>query len=257
VATSPNDGPLFGAWTYSLNHHLGNSISNSWINYGGGVCPSTVTSILKTATKAHVTVLAASGDTGAWGYKQSTGDSYPADCPQVLTVGGTTLAVKSGGTYSSESAWGGAGGGYVTGVKEAKYQVYAEIKDSPHLLGKSDVSADANPGTGVWVYDTPACGGWCVVGGTSVACPLWAAFIALANQIRAHHGFKPAGFLEPFLYTWVYGKGGTSTLYHSDFHDVKVGSDGWPAGKGWDVPTGLGSFIGAKLAPTIGDNSSA
>jgi subtilase family serine protease len=250
-------GDLFGAWTYSLDHSLGNQISNSWIDYGGGVCPSNVVSILKTATSDHVSILAASGDGGAWGQNQGTGDSYPADCQQVLTVGGTTLTIDSKGNYQSESAWAGAGGGYVTGATEPKYQTKVKITDTFKDLGKSDVSSDADPNTGVWVYNTPYCGGWCVVGGTSVACPTWAGFLADVNQLRATNGYQALGFFSKYLYENVYGVKGGSSLYPKDFHDVKTGSDGWPAGKGWDVPTGLGSMVGDNLAKQLGDTSGA
>jgi subtilase family serine protease len=258
-AAAPSDADLFGSWTYSLDHSLGNQISNSWINYGGGLCPSSVVSILKTATTDHVSILAASGDGGAWGYGKSTGDSYPADCQQVLTVGGTTLSIDSKGDYQSESAWADAGGGYVTGATEPKYQSSVKITEpsGQKLLGKSDVSADANPSTGVWVYNTPYCGGWCVVGGTSVACPLWAGFLADANQIRASNGYNALGFFSKYLYKTVYGVKGSSSLYPKDFHDVTTGNDGWPAGKGWDAPTGLGSMVGDNLAQQLGSASGA
>jgi subtilase family serine protease len=266
-AASASDTDLFGAWSYALSNNLGNQISNSWIDYGGGECPSNVVSILQTATTDHVSILAASGDAAAWGYKQPIGDSYPADCIQVLTVGGTTLTIDSKGNYVSESVWScgfecGTGGGYTSGVKEPSYEKSVKIVEpkpapKPKLLGKSDVSADANPNTGVWVYNTPDCGGWCVVGGTSVACPLWAGFLGDVNQIRAIDGFSPIGYFSPYLYDTVYGLKGSSSLYAADFHDITSGSNGWPAGKGWDAPTGLGSFIGDNLAEQLGSTSGA
>jgi subtilase family serine protease len=252
VASQPQDSPLFGSWTYALSNHLGNQISNSWIDYDGGACPASVAKILNNASAEHVTVLAASGD-GGGGY----GNSYPQDCLHVLSVGGTTLSVTTAGKYESESAWSGTGGGYVSGTHEAGYQTRVNITDSAHELAKADVSAVADPSTGVWVYNTPYCGGWCVVGGTSVACPLWAAFLADANQIRASNGYAAAGFVTRFLYKTVYGLNGGSSVYGKDFHDVTTGSNGYSAGKGWDVPTGLGTFIANTLANEIGSNSGA
>jgi subtilase family serine protease len=251
-SAQPSSKDLYGSWSYALSNNLGNQISNSW--GGGGNCGAN--SILKTATTDRVTILASAGDSGAWG-QNFGGNVAPADCKEVLTVGGTTLNVGSGGSYSSESAWGGSGGGYVIGVAEPKYQASVKITDTFKLLAKSDVSADADPNTGVWVFNILYCNGWCVVGGTSVACPLWAAFMADVNQIRAANGFQAAGFVDQFLYQTVYGVSGSSKLYSSDFHDVTTGNDGWPAGPGWDVPTGLGSFIGAALAQTIGSNATA
>ncbi len=78
--------------------------------------------------------------------------------------------------------------------------------------------------------------------------------MADVNQIRASHGFNAAGFVNPFLYTVVYGPSGSSKHYSSDFHDITSGNNGWPAGKGWDAVTGLGSFIVPALARTLGTN---
>jgi len=144
----------------------------------------------------------------------------------------------------------------VLGVPEPSYQLAANINDQFGTLAKSDVSAVADPFTGVWVFISGQ--GWLVVGGTSVSCPLWAGFMALVNQIRAsHRHFAPAGFINPFLYSTVYGPNGNSAVYANDFHDVKTGSNGWAAGTGWDVPTGLGSFRAFNLAQTLGTNATA
>jgi subtilase family serine protease len=250
-AAQPSFSDLYGGWSYALTHSLGNEISNSW--GGGGNCGAD--SILSTAQKDNVTVLASAGDSGAWGQNHG-GNVQPADCLKLLTVGGTTLNVMSNGSYVSESAWSGSGGGYVIGAKEPKFEIKANITDSFKELAKSDVSADADPNTGVLVYNAGD-GGWFVVGGTSVSCPLWAGFLADVNQVRASKGLFPVGFVNPFLYTKVYGPNGSSSLYSKDFHDITSGNDGWPAGKGWDAPTGIGSFIATPLAQTLGTNSKA
>jgi subtilase family serine protease len=259
VAQQASFTDLLGAWSYSLSNSLGNQISNSW----GGTASCGANSVLTTAAKDHVTVLASAGDSLAWGDGTSQRSQSPADCLKVLTVGGTTLVVDNNGNYVSESVWGngcpsgtGTGGGYVTGVKEPKFESSVKINDKYGVLAKSDVSADANPCTGVWVYDGGA-GGWGVVGGTSVSCPLWAGFMADVNQIRTSNGFHAAGDVNPFLYTKVYGVSGSSTLYAKDFHDITTGTNGWPAITGWDPPTGLGSFIGYNLAQTLGSSSGA
>jgi len=254
VSAKPSSSDLYGAWSYSLTNNLGNQISNSW----GGTqkCGSTPKGLVSQATSAGVTVLASSGDGGAWGQGMSLGAQVPADCKGVLTIGGTTLHILSDGTYQSELAWSGAGGGYVPNKGEPGYQTKANITDTFGLLAKSDVAADANPSTGVWFYDSGT-GGWSVVGGTSVACPLWAGFMADVNQIRATNGFVSAGMIQPFLYKNVYGVNGGSSLYHTDFHDVTSGNDGWPARAGWDAPTGIGSFDANNLAQTLGSYHNA
>jgi subtilase family serine protease len=253
IAAKPSGADLYAAWDYAIAHQLGNEISNSWGGSSG--CGSNLKSIVDTATKLGITILASSGDSAAWGQGTSRTEQSPADCKEVLTVGGTTLHVNASGYYESEDGWGLGGGGY-TNASEPSYQVNANITDPYSALAKPDVAADANPATGVWIYNSGQ-GDWSVWGGTSVACPLWAAFMADVNQIRASYGFHSAGFVQPFLYTTVYGVNGGSSLYNKDFNDITEGNNGWPAGPGWDAVTGLGSFIAPALAKTLGTNSSA
>ena len=271
VANQPSAPDMYKNWVYALNHNLGNQISNSYggsgcdvmcnntIGQGIGPCDLTngtqgfnVQKVLDEAEAKNVTILASAGDSGAWGIGK-TEEPIPSDCTGVLTVGGTTLTVSSAGNYTSESAWSGTGGGYVTKPAEPAYQKFAEIKDPYGTLAKPDVAADANPDTGVWFYNS----GWGVVGGTSLSSPLWTGFMALVNQIRASNGFHAAGFVSPFLYQTVYGKDGSSGIYAKDFHDIKTGNNGYPAGKGWDPDTGLGSFRAQTLAETLGSNETA
>jgi subtilase family serine protease len=261
-AATPSFADLTGAWTYSLTNSLGNQISNSW--GGSAACSPGAGSILKTAATHHVTVLASAGDSLAWGQGTAQAAQSPADCKQVLSVGGTTLHVTASGGYISESAWGtacipgsGTGGGYAPSTTEPSYQKNAKITDPFKVLATNVVSAVADPCTGVWVYDSSYSPTWLVVGGTSVSCPLWAGFMADVNQIRIGNGFNAAGFVNPFLFKTIYGVSGSSPNYHTDIHDVTKGTNGWPAGKGWDVPTGIGSFIAAPLANTLGTNSAA
>lgn len=262
---------MYLAWSYALKNNLGNQISDSWggagcgvkpcnNTLGEGIGPCTLTNgtqgvnvgnILSTAKSKHVTVLAASGDGGAWGYGTSAEEPVPGGCQGVLTVGGTLLTVTNSGAYKSEYGWSGSGGGYVTAPKEPSYQVTAQIKDPYKLLAKPDVSAIG--GTNVWVFDASS-GGWITVTGTSLATPLWAGFMADVNQIRAQNNYSPAGFVNAFLYSVIYTN---KTLYKSDFHDVSGGNNGWAGAKGWDPVTGLGSFVAQNLAETLGNEPNA
>ena len=253
-AATASTANLFGAWNYSLTHHLGAVISNSWGGSGG--CGTTPRHLLTTATSQHVTVLASSGDSGAWGSGQRLAAQQPADCAAVVTVGGTTLRTNSNGSYANESAWSGGGGGYVPRTKEPAYQTTAKIPDSFAELAKPDVAAVADPNTGVWVYDGLG-GGWFVVGGTSVACPIWAAYLADVNGWRAAGALATLGNLDPFLYGTVYGVSGGSANYALTVHDVVHGSNGWSAGTGWDAATGVGSFQGYALASLLATSPSA
>jgi subtilase family serine protease len=96
------------------------------------------------------------------------------------------------------------------------------------MRAQADVSADADPHTGVAVYDTFRQGGWLVFGGTSVAAPIVASIFALAGNATAN----PSGNLYS---------------HAADFSDVTSGTNGGcgaplcVAGQGWDGPTGLGT----------------
>jgi hypothetical protein len=114
-----------------------------------------------------VTFVAASGDTGT--------TQYPAASPNVLSVGGTTLSVTSQGTYISETPWSSTGTGTSPYEPQPTWQAAAASAAGLSSSGRTtpDVSFDANPSTGVSVYDSipyPGAGrsNWYTVGGTSV-----------------------------------------------------------------------------------------
>lgn len=254
VAAHSTFAALYAGWNYSLVHHLGKQVSNSWGGNGG--CGPTPKALLASAATAQVTVLASAGDTSAWGSGTSQTSQAPADCAPVLAVGGTTLNVNASGGYQSEAAWSGSGGGYVASTHEPSYETTAALSDSYSELAKPDVAAVADPSTGVWVYNGHA-GGWQTVGGTSVACPMWAGFVADANSWRASNSFSSLGNFNAYLYLHVYGISGASSNYSAEIHDVSSGSNGWAAGTGWDAATGIGSFNGYPLASQLGTDSSA
>jgi subtilisin-like proprotein convertase family protein len=184
-----------------------------------------------------VTFLAATGDAGQPG-------GYPAYSPNVVAVGGTTLSV-SGTTYLGESGWAGSGGGISTQENKPAYQ-NGVVTQSATRRTNPDVSMDADPVSGVAVYDSYDFGGspWVKVGGTSLATPLFAGVIAVADQGRALAGL---GSLD----------GATQTLPKlyalpaSDFHDETTGNNGFAAGPGYDLVTGRGSPVGNLLIPDL------
>ncbi|MFD0635686.1 ricin-type beta-trefoil lectin domain protein [Catenulispora yoronensis] len=169
----------------------------------------------------HVGVVevASSGDDGY-------GVSYPASSRYVVAAGGTTLRQNSGTSRGwTETAWSGSGSGCSSWAAKPSWQ---------HDTGcgnrtVADVSAVADPGTGVAVYDTYGNGGWLVVGGTSASSPIIASVYALAGT--------PSATAAASLYA------NTGSLY-----DVTSGSNGscnpgyvCTAGSGYDGPTGLGT----------------
>ncbi len=126
-----------------------------------------------------VTFIAASGDQGSPGY-------YPAYSPNVLAAGGTTLTLDANNTIQSETAWSGSGGGTSQFEPEPAYQQGFQSTGKRTI---PDVAWDADPNTGVAMYDsyddTDGDGDWYEIGGTSVAAPSWSGLIAIANQGRA------------------------------------------------------------------------
>ncbi|HUO06990.1 MAG TPA: Ig-like domain repeat protein [Phycisphaerae bacterium] len=191
-----------------------------------------------------------SGHTGV-AFVASTGDSgrpggYPAYSPNVVAVGGTSLSTNSVGTYQSESAWSGSGGGISTVESQPSYQK-GVVTQSTTRRTIPDVAFDADPSTGVAVYDSYNNGTstpWEVLGGTSVAAPAWAGLFAVADQGRVLAG---EGTLDsrtntlPLLYS----------APAADFHDITSGSNGFSASSGYDLVTGRGSPQANLLIPYL------
>jgi hypothetical protein len=172
-----------------------------------------------------VSFVASSGDSGA-------GALWPAISTNVLSVGGTTLSLNKNGTYSSETAWAGSGGG------ASQYQSEASYEKGVQTTGKQmdpDVAYDANPNTGFAVYDSVSydgSSGWEEVGGTSAGAPQWSALVAIANQGRVLNHEN----------TLTNAAAAVFALSSNDFHDITSGSDGgYSATKGYDEVTGLGT----------------
>ncbi len=185
-----------------------------------------------------VTFVASTGDQGSPG-------EYPAYSPNVLAVGGTSLYLNANGSFNSESAWSGSGGG--TSVFETAPAFQAGVAGSGART-IPDVSSDADPNTGVSVYDSfngTSAAPWEQVGGTSLAAPLWAGLIAIANQGRVASGgatLDGSGQTLPAIYA----------ISSGDFHDVTTGGNGgYGAGPGYDMVTGLGTPRANLLVPDL------
>lgn len=221
-------------------------ISNSW---GGDEYSSETqddsTYFLTPPGHQGVTILASTGDDG-------TPAGFPSYSPDVVAVGGTNLQIQSSGTYISESTWSDTGGG--TSIYETLPSFQSGINGANQASTTNrnvpDVAADADPNTGVYVLDTYSGGWFDGVGGTSLACPLWAGMIAIADQGRVLAGegtLNGATQTLPMLYS----------LPSSDFNDVTTGSNGtYSAGPGYDLVTGLGTPKANLLVPALAGYSS-
>jgi len=173
-------------------------------------------------------------------YFASTGDggcqaNWPASSPNAEAAGGTHIVRDSNGNFDGvETVWSGGGGGISAYEALPNYQLIIGNITGPHR-GTPDISADADPNTGVAVYSTTGCGGWCQVGGTSVSSPTLAGIVNAAGQFR-----QTTMNEQGVLYGWYRNPG----LYRKYIYDVTSGSNGGscgPAKLGWDEGSGLGT----------------
>ena len=214
-------------------------ISNSWGGSESSSDPSTDNTYFKHATGTVTTVSAGDSDYGV---------SYPATSPNVVSVGGTALSTASNSRGWTESVWNTTTGSEGTGSGCSAYEAQPAWQTSlglPSGCSKrvdNDVAADADPATGVAVYDTyNGDGGWNEVGGTSASSPMVAAMFALAGNA----GANPAQ--DIYQHT-------------ANFYDVTSGKDAsscspsylCTAGTGYDGPTGIGTPNGIAGLQTGG-----
>lgn len=257
VYEAPNsDSGVLDAYSRIASDNLAPVVSSSW---GASEDETTSTfmnaenTIFQQMAAQGQSVFAASGDDGAYddpSHPTNLSVDDPSSQPFVTGVGGTTLLLTTANTYHSESAWGGAGSGGGGGVSHVWSIPTWQASVSTSANGESttkrmvpDVSLDANPDTGYPVY-LAASGGWELVGGTSCAAPIWAAFLALVNQQRVANGYARIGQANPAIY-----QAAESAQYPVAFHDVNDGTTNlaYAASEDYDLATGWGSFNGAGL----------
>lgn len=211
-ATTNSFNNLAAAVAYAKTIPGVRAISNS---YGG--TDSGGSSFDSTYSANNIAITASTGDSGY-------GAQFPADAPGVIAVGGTSLA--SNGT---ETAWNGAGSG--CGLSHAKPSWQAGVTDACAGRMEADISAVADPNTGVAVYGPTSRrgSGWMVFGGTSASAPLIGAMFALRNgTINAASSIYSH---RANLTDVTSGSNGTSCPVNYYCHSVA----------GYDGPTGLGT----------------
>jgi subtilase family serine protease len=192
----------------------------------------------------------AAGDSRKWTKSQ---DVFPAEDDYVTCVGGTDLTTASaGGPWASETAWSSSGGGISPddiGIPSWQVAAAAGCASCSQVYRNGpDVSGNAN-----YTYYVCADQEACTAneyGGTSFATPMWAAYIALANEQAVTNTGKTIGFINPTLYTT-----GLGSSYDANFHDITSGSNGFSATVGYDLVTGWGSPNGPTLITTLGGSS--
>lgn len=224
-AKSASGTDLLNAVNYARNRSDVVAISMSW----GGNEFSGESSYDGYFTSPYgASFFASSGDNG-------TGAQWPAVSPNITGVGGTTLPLNSSGNLTGpETAWSGSGGGLSAYEAEPTYQTTFGVLSTNGFRAVPDVSYDADPNTGVSVYDSISYNGqsgWFTVGGTSAGSPQWAAIKSLGGTA-----------INSTLYP------DATKSYTTYFRDIISGTNGTcgfycTAQKGYDYVTGLGSPV--------------
>jgi hypothetical protein len=191
------------------------AVSNSYIGQGG--------SPRLYDFPGHI-ILASAGDGGY-------GAGEPAAFPTVVSVGGTHLTKGGSGRGWTETVWAGTGCGCTVYSKPSWQRDKGCMRRT-----MNDVAADADPATGVAIYDTYQNPGWQVSGGTSVSSPLVGSMYGLAGNGATINAAQS-------IYT-----------HRADFYDITVGSAAGSctpkylcsARHGYDGPTGIGTPNGVR-----------
>jgi len=198
------------------------------------------------------------GDARQPGFPDVNGNvSAPVDSPYITSVGGTTLTTAGGatGAWSAESVWNWGGGTGSSGGVSTLYTIpwwqqginMRANGGSTTMRNYPDVALTADS---IWVlYNNGSSGSY---GGTSCATPLWAGFLALANQLAVSNGLSTVGFINPTIY--AIGKGINANSYAATLHDTTSGNNTSTASPnryyavtGYDLATGWGSPNGSNL----------
>jgi subtilase family serine protease len=219
-------------------------ISNS---YGGGECYynskgtavcGTPAAYAKYYAIKNAIVTASSGDSDWFAGPQS-----PADFPTVVAVGGTSIYPYANKRGWLETGWTGAGSSCSKYIKAPSWIPPSVIKCAGGKRPIADVSAVADPFTGVLYYQTYPykTGGYGVVGGTSVSSPITAAIYALAGNAESqNYGAKlykaPSGSLTDV----IIGKNGILG-YKNVAGQTCAPVNICTVVPGWDGPTGNGT----------------
>ncbi len=265
---------------YVLRHHLGDVISQSFSateqTFPSKASVEALRGAYQLADRDHVTVLTASGDSGAAdvGLNETTYylhpvTSWPDSDPLVTGVGGTQLHFNAAGQPTAPTVWNdtynkaanefaagnagpnplAGGGGKSIFFSRPSYQNGVRNVVGDHR-GVPDISMSAACNGSVDTYGTfgGAPAGWTPTCGTSEATPLFAGIVALADQVAGH----PLGLINPALYRLAVAgapgivdvKSGNNTVSFSQGgheHTVR----GFTATPGYDLASGVGTVNAA------------
>jgi subtilase family serine protease len=235
-ASSISDTACISAMVSTTDAPLSKQISCSW--GWTPADPSTLDPYFEQMASQGQNFFAASGDSSAW---SASNEAWPADDANIVSVGGTDLTTSSAaGPWKSETAWADSGGGIspdsipIPSWQKLSGVITSSNRGSTTLRNGPDVSANANFTFYVCADQTTCTAN--EFGGTSFAAPMWAGYLALANQQAAANG-ESIGFIDPIIYPAA-----LTSSYGTYFHDITSGSCGTFSGiTGFDLCTGWGS----------------
>jgi subtilase family serine protease len=278
---------IIKAEEYVINHHLGDVISQSFSateqTFASKASVDALRGAYVDADRHHVTVLAASGDSGAADvgldgqtYYLFPVTSWPDSDPLVTGVGGTQLHLDANGNHTSpDTAWNdtysvptqqfisgdngpnplaGGGGKSVLFTRPSYQNLVRNVVGRARGVPDISMSAACNGAVDVYQSFPGAPAGWYPTCGTSEATPLFAGIVALAVQ-EARHSL---GLINPALYLM-------SALHLPGLVDVTSGNNtvsftqggtehtvrGFNARRGYDLASGLGTVNAAEFVPEL------
>jgi kumamolisin len=240
VYVGNTDTAIISAMTVTTDAPLSMQLSCSW--GWSPADPSTLDPYFEKMASQGQNFFAASGDDSTWCSSQNADCfPWPADDANIVSVGGTDLTTSTAaGPWASETAWSDSGGGIspdsiaIPSWQQLSGVINSSNKGSTTLRNGPDVSANANF-TFYTCADQKACQAN-EYGGTSFAAPMWAGYLALANQQAATTG-ESISFLNPIIYPAA-----LTSSYSTLFHDITSGTSGsYSAVVGYDLVTGWGS----------------
>jgi subtilase family serine protease len=231
-----SDTACISAMVSTASAPLSKQISCSW--GWTPADPSTLDPYFEQMASQGQNFFAAAGDSSAW---SASNEAWPADDANIVSVGGTDLTTSSAaGPWKSETAWADSGGGIspdsipIPSWQKLSGVITSTNKGSTTLRNGPDVAANANFTFYVCADQTTCTAN--DYGGTSFATPMWAGYLALANEQAATNG-DTIGYINPIIYPAA-----LTSSYGTYFHDVTSGSCGTYSGiTGYDLCTGWGS----------------
>ncbi len=274
--TSENEGTtgfpqIVTAEEYALRHKLGQVISQSFAateqTFPSQASLLALRGAYLLAARDQVTVVSASGDNGATSDEYNMKDlytgravSWPATDPLVTAVGGTQLDLRADGTRRSpDVAWPDSGGGKSLVFGRPSYQNGVQAVTGT-ARGVPDVAMDASCASSVAIYGSfyGGPGRWNPICGTSLAAPLFAGVVALADDYAGHGKPHSLGVINPAIYT-------IAARHERGIVPIRSGSNtqrfdqggkqytvpGFSARGGYDLVTGVGTIDAAYFVPEL------